>query len=156
MSRRGSPALAVLALAVGLLAGGCSMLPAPFGSSVTGTLPRDVEQAFAAWRASGLATYTMDVEYQCFCALQGGVTVDVRDGQVASVMQEGAKVDPSRLAGFPLTIDAMYARIVAVLAQGGTVTADFDPGGIPTRIEMDPVPNAIDDELTIVIRQVTT
>jgi hypothetical protein len=148
------PARVIVWLALMLIVTGCSLLPAPFDATGPGNLPPDIAAAHQAWQASDIASYTMDVEFLCFCALTGAVTIDVRDGKVTSVIQEGAKVDPARVTGFPLTIDAMYARIGAVIAQGGTVTAQFDPNGVPSRIELDPVPNAIDDELTIGVRQV--
>ena len=116
----------------------------------------EVTARLAAWRAEGFATYEWTVSFGCECLLNGPVKVTVRDGQVASAIGPNGALEQDAISAFPLTVIALLERMQAAFAEGGTVTASFDGPGwmaVPVDVTLDPIPNAIDDELTINVQK---
>jgi hypothetical protein len=70
-------------------------------------------------------------------------------------VNNGQPVDLTSIEGFPLTIDEVFDEAAATLEGGGSVTATWGAGGLPTQLSLDRVPEAVDDELGISILSVT-
>jgi hypothetical protein len=141
--------LAVVVLAVGALLAGC------FQSSAPEPPPGDVDR----WREPPRYSYTLDSA----CgerALYGRFRVTVVDGTVTAVegLDEPAKWYVE--SGNP-TVPTLAALLAAYRkardSDAGTAEASFDPvDGHPTRITIDPIKNAIDDEQCYVITEYST
>jgi len=106
----------------------------------------DIGSAHEAWVASGVTSYTWQVRYSCFCPDTGALTVVVRDGTVVSVTREDGTAADDRATAFPLTIEGLYADLADTIARGGSVTGTFDAAGVPSRLSVDRIKNAADDE----------
>jgi len=85
----------------------------------------------------------------------GPVQVEVRDRRPVSVDYPDAMTEQI-LPEIPLlTVADMFSRARAVIDDGGLVEIDFDASyGYPTGMGLDPIPSAIDDELSITVRSV--
>ena len=74
------------------------------------------------------------------------------DGVPTVTDGDGNPIDADKLAFTPVTVDQLFAESRKAFANGGTVAATFDPvTGTPARLDIDYVPQAIDDELSIVV-----
>jgi Family of unknown function (DUF6174) len=156
--RPATSALIVAALSATMTLGvaACSLLPAPFGTALVSPGPdasatADLEAHETRWRASGIDSYELLISFSCyFCSTPGTVKVTVAGGGVTSAVAVDRTLRHVDLSSYPLTIDAVYERARATLAGGGTVDVLYDEDtGVPTTIALDPVPQAIDDELEI-------
>ena len=148
-------ALPFLALCLALFLVGCSLLPAPLNRapvslpSPLAGLPPDLAAQRDAWLLLGPRDYSWVIQYGCECGLNGEFTVTVVDGQATEV-QWPPRIEPG--VALPVqTVDDLYAKAAATIADGGEVHATWGNGGIPTTITFDPVPNAIDDELSVTV-----
>ncbi|GII97731.1 hypothetical protein CLV28_2091 [Sediminihabitans luteus] len=138
MTRRrthGRPALplAGAVVALGLLLGGCAA--------------GDVEAARTAWAAAGVPDYAYVLDAGCGeRALYGRFEVTVEDDVVVEVVGPDGSVEPETFTSWGgATIPDLLDRLAD---DAGHLTAfDADPAtGVPTRYELDPLPEAIDDE----------
>jgi hypothetical protein len=165
--RRAAP---FLAFALALLVAGCALLPGPLGKAgptePTGD-PTQPQPAVAAtiaaqqialnlaaerWAAAGTDDYRLDLGFLCSCALPARVLVEVVDGVPTATDGDGKPLDADALALTPVTVDQLFAEGRRAHAGGGTVGATFDPTtGVPARLDIDYLPQAIDDELSIVV-----
>jgi len=152
-------ALPFLAACLALFVVGCSLLPAPLnGAPATQpspqvALPADLAARRDAWLRLGPVDYTWVIQMGCECGLNGEYTITVVDGQVTEIgwpprMEPGVELPVK-------TVDDLYAKAAETIAEGGEVHADRGDGGIPTTITYDPVPNAIDDELSLTVKSFT-
>jgi hypothetical protein len=160
--RRAAP---FLAFALALLVAGCALLPAPFGKSEPEGSPHPmlppatrtadeaaIAAAAASWATAGIDDYRLDLGFLCACALPPRVIVDVVDGVPTATDGDGQPLDPDKLEFTPVTIDALFAEAGKAFANGGTVDAALDPvTRLPSRLDIDYLPQAIDDELSIVV-----
>ena len=127
----------------------CSLMP---GASLG---PRELAlQQLAAnqalWLQKGPNDYVLTIERQCFCP-SAQYEITVSNGIVGSVTRDGVAVGPSEVQGLPKTVPELFA-VVATLPPDAAVTVSYDPDlGFPTSISVDPIPNAIDDEYTILV-----
>jgi hypothetical protein len=65
---------------------------------------------------------------------------------------DGNPLAADKLAMTPVTPDQLFAEARKAVANGGTVGATFDPVvGVPQRLDIDYLPQGIDDELSIVV-----
>jgi hypothetical protein len=149
--RRAIPFLLVPLL---LLVAGCSLLPWELpgveASPLAGGESRArLEAQRATWEAAGITSYRLEVRFGCFCPATDPVTVTVTDGLVADVRTQDGQPAPSWYDSFPLTVDAIYAEAARVLDNGGTAEVTYGDGGVPRGLSLDPIPNAVDDELGI-------
>jgi hypothetical protein len=123
-------------------------------STATETTPApvmDAESAQARWQRSGPDDYTFTVRYSCFCATYGAWRVDVEDGKVVGtrpLLDErpaGSRPNESRRPVDELLADAVRAEA----GEAATIDAEYDPDtGVPTRVSIDWIANAIDDEIS--------
>lgn len=156
--RRAAP---FLAFALALLVAGCALLPGPFGKAVPAGSPAPVAPistqeialnlAAERWAAAGIDDYRLDLGFLCACALPARVHVEVVDGIATATDAEGGPLDAATLARTPVTVDQLFAEGRRALDGGGTVEAQFGDTGVPGRLDIDYLPRAIDDELSIVV-----
>ncbi|MGI9595018.1 MAG: DUF6174 domain-containing protein [Acidimicrobiales bacterium] len=106
------------------------------------------------WRSTGFDSYSMIVTRACFCpsSTLGPMEVIVRNGQVQSVRPIDGRgeiadwFDPDSL-----TIPAMFDLIESAF-EADQLQVDFDKAtGVPSRIDIDYIYLAVDDELRITI-----
>ncbi|HEY0929074.1 MAG TPA: DUF6174 domain-containing protein [Gemmatimonas sp.] len=130
-------------------------------SDSTGPGDSALAAAEARWRLVKPAsnTYTMRQEVHCFCAFGGAeYAVTVTNGTVSGatpVSRPSEGLGPPPLTAFR-TVDQLFAEVRNALGKTGTlkeVTYD-EVAGYPTRLALDPLPNAIDDEVGYVTRAV--
>ena len=152
-------ALPFLALCLALFLVGCSLLPAPLnGGPITqpspiGALPADLAAQREAWTASGIRDYTWAFQLGCECGISGQYTITVVNGQ-ATEIEQPPRIEPG--VALPVeSVDDLYAKAAETLADGGQVHATWGAGGVPTTITFDPIPNAIDAELSVSVGSLT-
>jgi hypothetical protein len=153
-------ALPFLAACLALFLVGCSLLPAPLNSvpntqpGPQAALPADLAAQRDAWLRLGPREYTWVIQYGCECGLNGEYTITVVDGQVTEIgWPPRAEAEIGEL---PVgTVDELYAKAAETIGEGGEVHATWGDGGLPTSITFDPVPNAIDDELSVTVVSLT-
>lgn len=85
----------------------------------------------------------------------GPIRVEVADGQPVAVTYPDT-ITELILPQIPmLTVQDFFDRARSVLDAGGLVEIEFDaPYGYPTFMNLDPIPDAIDDESSILVRSV--
>lgn len=104
--------------------------------------------ARALWEAADIVDYTMVVEPRCFCGFQGEVEVVVVNGEQVDVRPRDPDVTAEQYDGLDLTVDGIFRAVSDAIASG-TVDVAYDPDrGYPTSAALDPMPNAVDDEIT--------
>jgi hypothetical protein len=128
------------------------------GAATTGaafdptSTPTSSAAAAAAWAAVAPSwpSYQLDVTREGFAGTAGEVraTTKVDHGQATTQAQPpdgDPTASPSALpTGFPRTVEDLLR-----VAAGPDVTrVVYDPTGVPLEIDVDPVPNAVDDEFT--------
>ena len=118
--------------------------------AITGTQPEK-----ALWDALDIQNYDFVYEESCFCAFTAPnpVTLSVRDGAVTAATPVGSFLGTMPpLNSFP-TIDSVFAILERAQKNSpGGVTVEFDPTyHYPTRIAVDPIKNAVDDEVTYTV-----
>lgn len=118
--------------------------------SITGTKPER-----ALWDALEIQNYDFVYQVSCFCGftIPNPVKLSVRNGVVSAAVPVGSFVGTlPPLSVYP-TIDSLF--VVLETAQKNTpngVTVDFDPTyHYPTKIAIDPIKNAADDEVTYTV-----
>lgn len=111
--------------------------------------------ARARWDRAAIDDYRMVIEVRCFCPFTEPVTAEVRDGQPATItLPDEAHGDTANL-GHDLTVAAVFDAIDAAQAEGDVDVA-YDPDlGYPVHAELDPMPNAVDDEITYQVLELT-
>ena len=140
------PAGALYVALIVVLVAGCSLLP--IGSpGPGGTAAAEIAAHQQQWEVQGIRSYRWKVAYLCECP-GGTFSVTVIDGAVTGVVDDSGAAIVDR--ALPLTIDALFAQAAQTIAGGGTVQAEWDaPSGLPRSMVLDPVPKAIDDELSM-------
>jgi hypothetical protein len=141
-------ALAVLAAAV---IGAC-VTATPGTPGPTGPIADRANAQRTVWRGQGIRSYSFAIERQCFCPEEwrGPFDVTVVEGGATLVQFKGGVAVQDRVAELPKTMEALFDLIVANAPTEPDVAYD-DRFGFPLRIALDPMKNAIDDEVTYVI-----
>jgi len=124
----------------------------------------DLQLAREKWQDAAISHYRFNVHISCFCVFTENMPliVEVNDGEVVSMeYSTGNEIDPQLLELFDryVTIDRLFDGIengfeVAGSDQGPAdkVTVEYDATyGFPTKIDIDFVEDAIDDELYLAI-----
>ncbi len=131
----------------------CSLIPGTSPDPRAAAL-QSLAARQAQWAALAVADYEYDVVRQCFCP-ESRAHVTVRGGAFLSASRDGQPVPAEELRWLPTTIPGAFALIREVLTtsdRDASVSVDYDAArGYPARIAVDPIPNAVDDEYTIVI-----
>jgi hypothetical protein len=132
-------------LALTIAAAGCSKSPFELAAS-------ELSEARSRWASAGVRDYTYRVQRVCFCPGVPTLAVTVRNGAFVSAtdFQTGAPADTAGYGDY-LTIDKIFALLDRYVAQKpAKFEGSYDAAlGFPIRVEIDPVFNAVDEELTI-------
>lgn len=107
----------------------------------------ELETNLATWERRQPANYQFTWRMGCFCPPEatGPFTVTVRDGEVTITPAQAGGPKPGALVR--PTIADLFATARALLASADTVAVIYDPTfGFPSRIDADPITNAVDDE----------
>jgi hypothetical protein len=144
--------LAGVLLGLVLLAGGCSDPTGPEEARLTAAQRR--------WEATRPASnsYTMQQRVVCFCITgASSFQVTVTTGTITRAVNvvTGESMSVTLLTIFR-TVDQLFAQAREGLTREGVVTSmAFDAAlGYPTTLSLDPIRNAIDDEVTYVTSNV--
>lgn len=143
-------ALVLAACGTQVAPGGSGGSGSPSGSATPRASVDSLDAARAAWAASSASAgeYQLTITQQCFCA---GVTltVSVMDGAVvdetATTPDGSGTVPKAVLVGLPRTVEDLHG-VIAGAADAFSTTVTYDRLGVPLRIFIDPIENAIDDE----------
>ena len=141
--------LATLVFAFGLAA--CSTLtPATLGP--VGPIADRANGQRAVWAAQNIRSYLFTIERQCFCPeeYRGPFDVTVIESAATLVTYQGGVAIADRVAELPKTMDAAFNLILVNAATEPEIVYD-DRFGFPLRISLDPMKNAVDDEVTYLI-----
>lgn len=113
-----------------------------------------LRSAEAQWRAVQPATNSYIVQQQIVCFCRDGSTtyeVTVTAGTVSYVraLADSVPVPVDQFARFQ-TIDHLFEQVRAALKTSGQLVAvEYDAAfGYPTVVSLDPIKNAVDDEVT--------
>jgi hypothetical protein len=151
-SARGLAAVAAVAAAATLL-GGCG------DDGPTGPAPSDLARAEARWNRAGIGdAYTMRQRRACFC-IDGAVTyeVTVRGGAIVAMRDPatGQTLPAERHQWFRTVRQLFDETRIALQRDGVLQEVVYDPSlGYPTRLSLDPIRNAADDEVLYVTTDV--
>ena len=106
----------------------------------------EVAAARAIWEQSEINSYEITYRVLCFCPVIEDVTVRVVDREIQSVSPEPGFVGP-------YSVDGLYEQMEEWIAEDvASLQLEFDPvTGVPSRISVDIIELAVDDELTIEI-----
>lgn len=121
----------------------------------TGLDTEEFRSARERWASLGPASYTYTVLRSCFCPQEvtGPVVVTVQNGVVQSRVyaETGSSLLQEYQAFFP-TVDGLFAQIDSLRkSKVGSLKATYDATyGYPTRIDVDVITNAVDDEFTYI------
>jgi hypothetical protein len=106
------------------------------------------------WNEHGYTNYAFTLRMDCFCAINGPVTVLVvaDSARVVTVQSTGEVIN----APWIPTIKKLFDYIDQTIARGPAVLrVTYDPVlGYPVEIVSDPVANAVDDEVTYTVSSV--
>lgn len=140
------------------------VLSACTGIANAGEPKSEVQQARDKWEAANISHYRFNVHISCFCVFVENMplVVEVNNGEVVSMeYSTGNEIDPQLLELFNryVTIDRLFDGIESGFDVEGTdqgpadkVTVEYDATyGFPTKIDIDFVEEAIDDELYLSI-----
>ena len=118
-------------------------------------------EAEALWNRTKPASdsYTVDQQVMCFC-LYGASTfrVTVTAGAITRVH------DPQKVSDLPAneisrfrTVDQLFNEVRAAMAKSGVLTSvEYHPTmGVPSEVSLDPIKNAIDDEVAYLTNSLT-
>lgn len=139
----------MIAIAVALSA--CNLVPGARASLSPQELAlQQLAANQALWLQKAPNDYVLTLERQCFCP-SARYEITVRDGVVGMVTKDGVAVGPAEVQGLPKTVPELFA-LVAALPAGAAADVSYDPDlGFPTNISVDSVPNAVDDEYSILV-----
>ena len=113
-----------------------------------------LDEARAAWASSGINNYDFTISRQCFCTEEyiGPFAVRVRDG-VSTVTRssDGSAVDPDVLKQLPVSAEELFQFAEERQAQASFRITFDQATGLPLSIWSDPIPEAADDELGVLV-----
>lgn len=112
---------------------------------------RVLEQAEARWSSSGVRdAYVIAQARDCFCPTLGSYAVTVIRDTITSVrsLLTGDNVPVDQWTQFR-TVNQLFAEVRQALPKAGVLRqVEYDLGrGIPTTVSLDPIRNAVDDEI---------
>ncbi len=119
-------------------------------------LRAELDQNRQKWRVSGITDYQYRVALICFCLIGKPVNMEVHGDLVSMTHENGMPVDTTS-TGYDLyprysTIDREFDEIEMELAKADSVRVTYDSAlGYPTRIDVDNILSAVDDELSVEI-----
>ncbi len=145
-------------IAIALLSLTLAACASPLASVTPSTTPAGeidaLDEARAAWASSGINNYDFTISRQCFCMEEyaGPFTVRVRDG-VSTVTRssDGSAVDPDVVKQLPLSAEELF-RFAEERQEQASFRVTYDQAtGLPLSVWSDPIPEAADDELGVLV-----
>ena len=111
----------------------------------------------AKWEQDGPDDYTFVLDRLCFCGEVGPYRVSVRDGEPASMTDaQGKQISAQEAEYLPESIDELFDILERDAVESDLVVATFDDElGYPLQAYVDSISNAVDDEVTYVVRKLT-
>lgn len=113
------------------------------------------------WEDANIANYRFQLTLSCFCPFrdQMPLTIEVRDGKVASMMYADGQAVASDDINYEFfleygTMDDIFAKIEGAQAdpEAGEVIVTYDPTyGFPVDASIDYIELAIDDEMVLTV-----
>lgn len=131
------------------------------GTSTGPTQQAAFDRALARWQSQQLDSYQFELTRNCFCVLGGQVIViTVEQGTIktAETTESGTAIAIEReLLSYLPTIPDLFDMVQDALNRSvARLLVTYDPSlGYPSRIELDYVNEAIDDESTTIVRNLT-
>ena len=146
-----TPRLPSLAVLVALAAAACSTLP-PATLGPSGPIAARAASQRLVWSSQNIRSYTFSIERQCLCPedVRGPFDVTVVEGGATHVRYQGGVAVADRIQNLPKTMEALFELVLANVATEPDIVYD-DRFGFPLRVALDPMKNAIDDEVTYVV-----
>ncbi len=116
-------------------------------------------QAQARWQTAGVSHYAFTLERSCFCPPDGSgpVRIEVRSGSVVSITKpDGSPVTGDYFSAYD-TVEELFEVVrSAENRPAASIITDFDlDRGYPTRISIDYIELAVDDEISYSVSDFT-
>ena len=132
--------------------------PQPFPSATPSGTPSGeidaLDEARAVWATSGIGDYDFTITRQCFCLETwiGPFAVRVRDGvSTVTRLSDGSEVEPMILEQLPLSAEELF-QFAEERQEQASFRVTYDQAtGLPLSIWSDPIPEAADDELGVLV-----
>ena len=145
-------------IAIALLSLTLAACASPLASVTPSTTPAGeidaLDEARAAWASSGAANYDFVISRQCFCVVGhvGPFTVRVRSGaSTVTYSSDGSAVDPDVLRQLPVNAEELF-QFAEDRQDQASFRVGFDQAtGLPLSVWSDPIPEAADDELGVLV-----
>ena len=145
-------------IAIALLSLTLAACASPLASVTPSTTPAGeidaLDEARAAWASSGAANYDFVISRQCFCVVGyvGPFTVRVRSGaSTVTYSSDGSAVDPDVLRQLPVNAEELF-QFAEDRQDQASFRVGFDQStGLPLSVWSDPIPEAADDELGVLV-----
>lgn len=117
----------------------------------------DLDTARRVWDAQGLHDYDFTLNRSCYCGLYSPHRLEVRADTIKSAirLENGEAIADSELKSFD-TIEALFLVIEQAVDRADALTVEYNLAlGYPTRIDIDYIKNAVDDEILYQVSDVT-
>ncbi len=124
-----------------------------------GSSPTRLAQAQARWQTASISHYAFTLERSCFCPpdSNGPVRIEVRGGTVVSITKpDGSPITGDYFSAYD-TVEELFEVVrSAENRPAASIITDFDPDrGYPTRISIDYIAQAVDDEVSYSVSDFT-
>jgi hypothetical protein len=109
------------------------------------------------WASQAVTHYRFQLSMVCLCPWNDilPVTVEVKDGQVVSMVDKDGQPIPSNFANSfnqVATVDKMFDVLDSAIDKADSVKVEYDPlYGFPKSIQIDYIKAAMDDEISYYI-----
>jgi hypothetical protein len=104
------------------------------------------------WLAAGPADYRFTVDVRCFCPTAEPVEVTVSDGQVVSARP----APPEYWSAVVVPVPDLFRLVGELRGSADSVDVSYDAElGFPTDISVDRITEAVDDEVSYVVTDLT-
>jgi hypothetical protein len=135
----------------------CVAMALVVGTAACGLLEPDpwadrqaaLDASRAVWDDAGITAYVYELRRECYCALAGDFTVTVVDGVVVRAERPEHGLIPAEEFQFVETVDDLFGAVQeAIDERAFRFTVAYHPElGYPTVVDLDPIKNAIDEEV---------
>lgn len=102
-----------------------------------------LDRAWQRWQDKDIDDYVLTVRLSCFCPTAPAVRTVVRDDAIVRVTKGERRV----AAGRGWSVDELFTTIQEAQRSADAVDVDYTRRGVPTRVTVDRIADATDDEL---------
>ncbi len=126
-----------------------------------GLLKSELDTNLEKWKSQHPGHYRYDLQIGCFCAFMDKMplSIEVENGQVVNISDAtGAAPSAQEMEWYAsyTTIDKIFAYAQTATTEADQVDIQYDPDfGYPTRISIDWIEQAIDDEMGLTVSNFT-